>query len=65
MLVTEREEQTKSRMHLSPRMRCATHASPDQTHLSRARGINRDHSTESDSTLYGLDSLINAPPKYG
>ena len=39
-------------------MKWAAQASPDQTDLGRARGIKRDHSTESEVTVYGLECLI-------
>ena len=44
-------------------MRCATRVKPDQSDLGRARGVKRDHSTESGITVYGLDSLIRTPSR--
>ena len=52
---------SKTGAPLKLRMRCAIQARPDQSDLGRARGANCDRSTESGSTIYGLESLIRTP----
>ena len=45
-------------------MRCAIQASPEQTDLGGALGVERDRSKESGITVYGLDSLIRNASRF-